>query len=720
MLSTKVVKLLIIFLFYVDYYCCSALNNSFSSPQLRTGGWTPIPTKTSKLLSEKISTQITSDSMQTVVSSKAQTQQQQQQQQQQQKHQQKAEMLPIPVIKPHAHGATLGFNLPEQGLTLYLDINELATKPLAQNIGLKVVSHDSHQAQPSTQPVNHAKLLPTLDVLRQNNPSNKLYTNNGSPLSQFGNNMQVIDNSQKRVPITIAKIQKRVKASRNMGSYEGNAGSVGPSSTIKSVSPKYHVGYMRPMDLHNALKQVGLTHSNNQLKAQKQNSQTVIFSTNTDSNANNNNNNKATNERIEPKNVNTASLLDNNGFKPNPNKYFSTPVNYLPQINLNNNLGPETEFKPKLQTENRPVSNAAPQPSSYSLSSVQIQSKPSIQFPQQEKESQHPIQGPVQQTSQENDDFIDNEVAILTSTQLPVLPPQEEDVQQKISEEDNREITTKPIESSDENGFEEPQKLIGKEVDEEDDQNNQQSFLSAPPAISTPTTNAHFAPKDEDSMVKPFPPSQQDFRNTCPSVQTCQQQCAPNTDSLIADSSNIREIITQLNADSLINTFPTLEVELQNIIDFSSTNGYTIFLPSNNAISRLPRSLFEFWKNNVQTLTPLLDNHVLETAQSIEDMRVAEIIQPRSGGKLRVSRAHNDSYTVNGERIAIANQIGPSGGMIHVIDGILYPNSDKDIMETLKSCNRLDGFVTLAEGTGFSDTLKQSKFLIKILIIFSH
>jgi hypothetical protein len=58
--------------------------------------------------------------------------------------------------------------------------------------------------------------------------------------------------------------------------------------------------------------------------------------------------------------------------------------------------------------------------------------------------------------------------------------------------------------------------------------------------------------------------------------------------------------------------------------------------------------------------------------------------------------------------------------MIHVIDGILYPNSDKDIMETLKSCNRLDGFVTLAEGTGFSDTLKQSKFLIKILIIFSH
>ncbi|CAK9254336.1 unnamed protein product [Sphagnum jensenii] len=231
-----------------------------------------------------------------------------------------------------------------------------------------------------------------------------------------------------------------------MGSYEGNAGSVGPSSTIKSVPPKYHVGYMRPLDLHNALKQVGLTHSNNQLKAQKKNSQTVIFSTNTDSNANNNNNNnKATNERIERKNINTPSLLDNNGFKPNPNKYFSTPVTYLPRINLNSNLGPETEFKPKFQTENRPVSNAAPQPSSYSFSSLQIQSKPSIQFPQQEKESEHPIQSPVQQTSQENDDFIDNEVAVLTSTQPPVLPPQEEDVQQKTEEEDDSEITTKRL-----------------------------------------------------------------------------------------------------------------------------------------------------------------------------------------------------------------------------------------------------------------------------------
>jgi uncharacterized surface protein with fasciclin (FAS1) repeats len=379
----------------------------------------------------------------------------------------------------------------------------------------------------------------------------------------------------------------------------------------------------------------------------------------------------------------------------------------LPRINLNSNLGPETEFKPKFQTENRPISNAAPQPSSYSFSSLQIQSKPSIQFPQQEKESEHPIQSQVQQTSQENDDFIDNEVAVLTSTQPPVLPPQEEDVQQKTEEEDS-EITTKPVETSDESGFEEPQKLIGKEVDEEDDQNNKQNFLSAPPAISTPATNAHYVPKDEDSMAKPYPPSHQDFRNTCPSVQTCKQQCAPITDNLIADSSNIREVITQLNADSLINTFPTLEEELQNMIDFSSTNGYTIFLPSNDAISRLPPNLFEFWKNNVQTLTPLLDNHVLDTAQSIEDMRVAEIIQPRSGGKLRVSRAHNDSYTVNGERIAIANQVGPSGGMIHVIDGILYPNSDKDILETLKSCNRLDGFVTLAEGTGFGDILKQS------------
>ncbi|KAH9391308.1 hypothetical protein TYRP_006910 [Tyrophagus putrescentiae] len=82
-----------------------------------------------------------------------------------------SEVMPIPLIKPHRHGATLGFNLPDQGLTLYLDINELATKPMAQNIGLKVVSHaksgDDLELEEVREELNEVKPAKSNKVLRK-------------------------------------------------------------------------------------------------------------------------------------------------------------------------------------------------------------------------------------------------------------------------------------------------------------------------------------------------------------------------------------------------------------------------------------------------------------------------------------------------------------------------------------------------------------------------
>lgn len=59
-----------------------------------------------------------------------------------------------------------------------------------------------------------------------------------------------------------------------------------------------------------------------------------------------------------------------------------------------------------------------------------------------------------------------------------------------------------------------------------------------------------------------------------------------------------------------------------------------------------------------------------------------------------------------------------AGGRIHVIDGVLdWPVGGGfaqakllDIMDTLKQCDKFDGFVTLAEGTGLTQILKQGKY----------
>ena len=728
--------LLVNFYFYLSHYSCNAVqNNSFSPPQLRSGGWTPIPLS-HKNLNVGNGDKIVSESIQ--VSAKIQ-------QTPEHKKTQDSEMLPIPVIKPHRHGATLGFDLPEQGLTLYLDINELATKPMASNIGLKVVSHDNHQAQQSqTQTLNHVK--PTTNLPARHNSgsssNNQLY-NSGkeSPLSQFVSKMQNLNNNKnnnnnnnnnnhpKASPITVAKIQKRVKSSRNFGSYEGNGGAPAPvqklSSISKPVMNKYHVGYVRPHELQNALKHVGLTHSNDQINGNNNNNNhnnngNNIHRNNNNNNINNNNNNN-NNANPNPSTrtviINTHSLGNNlnyeklfnepqkkvsplDTFKQDPSKYFGplpNDKNFVPQTNINTNQ----------QNDIRPAVNSAAPPSSYTYSSQQMPIRPSIQFPVQEQEKERPQpEQPVQQTSQE-DDF-ENEVTIkrTTTSKPPVLPPQQGDEQLKGFDDDIEQTT----EAFSDNRFEEPQRQIsnGVEIGEQLEDNNNKQIT---PSLTTPASKQAI---EDDTIIKPFPaPQPQELIDimpqSCPVQQMCQQICDAKTDNLISEASNIREIIQKLKADAIVNAFPSIEEELQNVIDFASSEGYTIILPSNEAVSRLPPNLFEYWKNNVNTLAPLLDNHVIDRAQSLEEMRLADIIQPRSGSKLRVQRAHNDSYTINGERVMIANQVGPSGGQIHVIDGILYPNSDKDIMETLKSCNRLDGFVTLAEGTGFSETLKESE-----------
>lgn len=705
--------------------CNSVQNSSFIAPQLRSGGWTPIPTN-SKSFKQ---TESVERSASQPVSAKVQ--------QVEHKRAQDSEMLPIPVIKPHRHGATLGFDLPEQGLTLYLDINELATKPLAQNIGLKVVSHEPQAQSSHTQTLNQPKPTQSHQNLQSHQNSgnavnNKIYSANQSPLHQFVSKMQAINtNSPPKSPITVAKIQKRVKAVRNIGSFEGN----GPSPVANGVAPtaalkpqkqlnKYHVGYVRPHDLQNALKHVGLTQSENEGQAisggnnnvntiisnPSPGPRTVVINTHSLSNNNINYEKLFNSPQTEQK---KGSALDS--FTQSADKFFNRPItpisSQVSQEVPNNSV--------------RPIHNSVPSPAAYQYSSLQMPIRPSVQYPAQENEKerpdfptpQRPIEQPVQQTTQEEEQEVDNEVMRKTTTPPPVLPPQQEDEQLK-GFDDDIEQTTETVSGS---RFEEPQRQVSGQ--DSGEQLDMDKFKQTTPSMPKPTTGAQLVPPTDESIVKVFPGAdgqrpvsqqQNDLGDgplpSCPTqTQTCQLICDAKTDNLITDAANIREIIHKLNADSILSVFPSMEEELQNIIDFASSDGYTMILPSNQAMARLPPNLYEFWKNNVNSLAPLLDNHVIDSAQSLEDMRLAQIIQPRSGSKLRVQRPHNDSYTINGERVTVANQVGPSGGMIHVIDGILYPSSDKDIMETLKTCNRLDGFVTLAEGTGFADTLKQSE-----------
>ncbi|OTF71109.1 hypothetical protein BLA29_007708, partial [Euroglyphus maynei] len=182
--------------------------------------------------------------------------------------------------------------------------------------------------------------------------------------------------------------------------------------------------------------------------------------------------------------------------------------------------------------------------------------------------------------------------------------------------------------------------------------------------------------------------------------------CTTGIVSIVSNTSTtIREIAQQLDAHLILNEVSSIfENELQDFMDFSS-KGYTIILPSNDAVRRLPPNLLKRWRKNMETF--MLNGYLIEGIHTIDELSNSMMVTSRGKTKLIINRPFNETYTINGQRVIHANQKTSNNGLVHVIDGLLYPGSDKDIIDTLKSCGRFDGFVTLVEGTGFADLLRK-------------
>lgn len=66
----------------------------------------------------------------------------------------------------------------------------------------------------------------------------------------------------------------------------------------------------------------------------------------------------------------------------------------------------------------------------------------------------------------------------------------------------------------------------------------------------------------------------------------------------------------------------------------------------------------------------------------MKEVRSALTMKPRAANaRLTVHKQADHSMTVNGQRIIQMNQKGPMGGIVHIIDGLLYPIADKNIMK---------------------------------------
>jgi hypothetical protein len=223
---------------------------------------------------------------------------------------------------------------------------------------------------------------------------------------------------------------------------------------------------------------------------------------------------------------------------------------------------------------------------------------------------------------------------------------------------------------------------------------------------------------NEVELIDTNRPSAAALRQASPSQLSGCCSCAP-LQSIVSDIKpvSLETAAQQLGANALFERLPEAGRLLRELVQKLPEPQFTVLLPSSEAVERLPKSLISRLKRQSDELRLVLANHVVIGRRTLAELMRNKVLQSRAtrtsksqSAMLRVNVARNETATVNGQRLLLVDQpiVEQSrNGLLHLIDGLLYPIADRNLLDTLKACNKFDGFVTLAQGTGLSDVLEQ-------------
>ncbi|GAB6019386.1 hypothetical protein CHUAL_000971 [Chamberlinius hualienensis] len=142
---------------------------------------------------------------------------------------------------------------------------------------------------------------------------------------------------------------------------------------------------------------------------------------------------------------------------------------------------------------------------------------------------------------------------------------------------------------------------------------------------------------------------------------------------------------------------------------------YTVFIPSDRALSRLPKYVIDILENNSTLLEEFILNHMVNGTYYTAGLGEGEELKSIGGQILRVS--HAGGLTVNGVPI-INPDISVTNGVVHVIDEVLYDPAQEVLISKLEPAIRKDlNVVQLAKElnlTTFSNLLTTSGLSVNL------
>ncbi len=165
------------------------------------------------------------------------------------------------------------------------------------------------------------------------------------------------------------------------------------------------------------------------------------------------------------------------------------------------------------------------------------------------------------------------------------------------------------------------------------------------------------------------------FSTGCRNSKNKDTSAKPST-SIIASSKtdSSKTIAEKIIADSSQTILAKALNSTELIETLKKPGPFTVFTPTNEAFNKLPEGVLEsLMGKRKNDFTNILSYHIVAGAIKASDLRDGERLKTLAGEELTVT-VRNDKLMINGTNI-IETDIESRNGLMHVIDGILFPRN---------------------------------------------
>ncbi len=148
-------------------------------------------------------------------------------------------------------------------------------------------------------------------------------------------------------------------------------------------------------------------------------------------------------------------------------------------------------------------------------------------------------------------------------------------------------------------------------------------------------------------------------------------------------------------------------VKAAGLVDTLKSDGpFTVFAPTDEAFAKLPKGTVEslLKPENKNKLISILTYHVVPGKVMASDVVKLKKAKTAEGSYVKIKVM--DGKVMVGNANVVKTDIGTSNGVIHVIDTVLLPPMEKDIVDTAVSANIFNTLVAAVKAAGLADTLK--------------